>query len=85
MSRARKAAAVAVLSIAGAALSVPEANADGWHRHRRHHHHHHRHLPVQSYEPQYERALGFAWIGCGMQQFVTRYGALAYRRVCLFD
>lgn len=86
MSRTSKAAMVAVLSLVGAALSAPAANADGWHKHRRHHHHHHhRHLAVQSYEPQHERGLSFGWIGCGMQQFVTRHGALALRRVCLFD
>lgn len=76
----------AALVVLSGALSIaaPEASAHGW-RHHHHHHYRHRHHRgwVHSYEPRYHwTSVGLVGWGCGLRQFITRHGALAYREVC---
>jgi len=87
MPRSPALAVLAILAFAGVTASAFPASAHGWHRHHHRHHHLHRHhrVWVHDYGPRYRwtsvSLFGLGW-GCGLQRFVTKYGALAYREVC---
>lgn len=85
MSLSSRLAIVGLLALPAAGIATAPAEAHGWRQHHRHYHYRHRHqrVRVHFYAPRYHWTSvgGIGW-GCGLRQFITYYGSLAYREVC---
>lgn len=87
MSLSIRLAVVGLLAVSAVPLAAVPAEAHGWRRHHHHHHHHDRHHHhrgwLHSYAPRHHwTSVGLPGWGCGLRQFITPHGALAYREVC---